>query len=264
MHKYIILMALMVSLLAGCKATDDEYAHYRHIEAAAIYQQGVYHISQGDYEAAAKDFEALEILYPFNPFAEQAHLNVIYAYYKAGDRASTMASADRYIRLYRGSHHLDYAYYMRAMANFHHERPVLHKLFRLDRSQRDLTLARDSFRDFKIVTKRFGNSIYATDAQYHLILLHDILSRSEFFIANYYFRRGAFVAAANRASKLVNEFPQSPLTARALVIMVESYHHLHLPHKADEAMKVLALNYPHSNEYQELLKIHAEAPATHA
>jgi len=241
-------------VLSGCHSEHDPYGHFRDVDASTLYHKAEHQLAKKDYDGAVHSLEALEILFPFGEHTEQAHLYLLYAYYKNDDMGSAVASSERYIKLYPRSVNTPYAYYIKAMANYHHQQPFLQRLFGQDQAHRDLTLIEESFKDFRLIAQGYPHSAYADQSRHYMVVLLDLLARSEWYAADYYYRRGAYVAAANRALYIVDNYPQSTETAHALALMVKAYRQLHLMAKAEDALEVLHLNFPHSQEYADVME----------
>lgn len=189
--------------------------------------------------------------YPFERVTEAAQLQLIYTYYKSGEYPSAEVAADRFIHAHPTSPYVDYAYYMRGVSNYFQNLGVFEKIFTIDLATRDLTQIKKSFNDFKQVTTLYPNSRYAPAAHQYQIYLRNLLAHHEMDVANYYYNREAYVAAANRANLVVRHFQETPSVPEALVMMVKSYRKLHLTQNADEAMQVLQYNYPNSSYVRE-------------
>ena len=252
---YCAVSCLFIVGFVGCSTTESHVPQplYPNMKASKLYQSGEHSMANGDYEQALKYFETLDSRYPFDKRSEQTQLNMIYAYYKSADKASAVAAADRFIRLHPRSQQVAYAYYMRGVANFEQNRGSLNALFYLDPADRDPSFARKSFDNFNVLLRRFPHSPYAADARQRMLYLRDILARYDMHVANYYYLRHAYVAAANRASYVVEHYQYSPKVVDALDVMVRSYRKLGLTKRANQALHVLQLNYPKSKQYQRLI-----------
>ena len=251
---------LSVLLLAGCgsKPTHAPHELFPSMSATRLFKAGEHSMLRKDYEQATKYFETLDSRFPFDKHHEQTLLNLIYSYYKSGDKASAVAAADRFIHLHPRSTRVAYAYYMRGVANFEQDRGSFSSLFYLDPADRDPSFARKAFDNFNVLLRRFPHSIYAHDAGQRMVYLRDILARYDMHVANYYMRRQAYVAAANRASYVVEHYQYSPKTVNALAVMVKAYRELGLNARANEALHVLQLNYPNSKQYRALTSSHLD------
>lgn len=234
-----------LALLAGCGAsTTDPTVGFQNKSCVEIYQGAEQALAHKKYTPAVKHFEALDALYPFNPYAERAGLDIIYAYYQKGDIPCAEAAAGRFIRLYPRSPYVDYAYYMKGLADFEQDRTWFQRYFPADLSQRDPGSGRQSFDDFATLISLYPNSCYAADARQHMIYLRNLFGAYELHVAKYYLRRGAYVAAANRANYIVQHYDRTPAVEGALGVMYLAYRCLDLPELANQALTVLQYNYP--------------------
>ncbi|QKT02982.1 outer membrane protein assembly factor BamD [Ectothiorhodospiraceae bacterium 2226] len=238
----IFVVAWLALALAGCATLGrDETADW---SAERFYEEGRSAMDAGDYEKAAGLFERLEARFPHGPYAQQAQLELPYAYYRGREPASAIAAADRFIQLHPRHEHVDYAYYIRGLASFQHAETRMERLFRQDAAERDPQAARESFAYFRELVQRFPDSRYAEDATERMIHLRNMLARYELHVANYYFRRGAMLAAANRAKYVVENYDQTPSVPDALAMMAQAYGELGQDDLADDAREVLRLNFP--------------------
>jgi outer membrane protein assembly factor BamD len=200
----------------------------------------------GSYERAIKAFERVEGLAAGSLLAQQAQLEMAYLQWRTGERETAITTVDRFIKLNPSSPALDYAFYLRGMINFNDNLGLLGTLAGQDLSERDQKAAREAFQSFKRLVDQFPQSRYAPDARIRMDYVVNALARYEVHVARYYLRRGAYVAAANRAQQAVADFPQSPASEEALSIMVQSYDKLQLTTLRDGAQRVLKQNFPNS------------------
>ena len=243
--KKLIVIGLSALLLVGCAEDNvDVFKKFKNMTAPQILALGEANLEKRNYSEAAKNFEAIDALYPFDAVAEQGQLDIIYAYYKSDEYDLAVAAAGRYIHLYPRSEHTDYAYYMKGLANFERGKTWIQKFYQIDPEQRDLSYMREAFVDFNDLIKLFPNSVYAWDAREHMIYIRDLLAQQEFDVAMFYFGHKAYVAAANRASYIVRHYSQSMQALPALKIMIKSYQELGATQQAEDALKVLHMNYP--------------------
>lgn len=194
------------------------------------------------YEKAIKLFEALQSRYPYGRYAQQAQLEVAYAYYKQNEPDSALSEVDRFIKQYPNNSHVDYAYYLKGLINFNEDLGLLGNLTQPDLSERDPREAREAFDAFRDLVTRLPNSQYAADSRLRMQYLTNSLARHETHVAGYYLRRGAYTAAVSRANGVLNEFPQSGSSRDALQIMVQAYDAMGITELRDDAQRVLDLN----------------------
>jgi outer membrane protein assembly factor BamD len=235
---------LLSSLLSGCASSTDPADMYKDETPQQIYKTGVDELRNNSFGEAAKRFEALDVQYPFNSETEQAEFYLIYAYYMKEDYALSVAAADRFIRLHPTNPNVDYAYYMRGLADYYQNLGLLERFFTIDLATRDLTQIQKSYADFNELVTRFPNSRYAPSAHQYLVYLRNVMAKHQLEVAQYYYSRGAYVASANRASDVVAHYQGAPAVVDALVLMIKSYHKLGLTKQEQDATRVLQYNYP--------------------
>jgi outer membrane protein assembly factor BamD len=211
-----------------------------------LYAEAKTEAAAGNYDRAAKLYERLEGRAAGTVLAQQAQLDHAYVLYKSGEKAQALATIERFIKLQPTSRALDYAIYLQGVINFNDDLGLLGNLSRQDLSERDQQAARDSFQSFRQLVDQFPASTYAPDARLRMNYIVNTLASYEVHVARYYFRRGAYVAAANRAQQTVQEFQQSPSAEEALYIMAQSYDRLGLSDLRDDAQRVLRQNFPQS------------------
>jgi outer membrane protein assembly factor BamD len=184
----------------------------------------------------------LEARYPFGKYAMQAQLDVAYAYYKQGEPDSAIAAAERFIRINPRNPHVDYAYYLKGLSNFNRSIDFMTRFLPTDISQRDAGAAYESFNDFAELIRRYPASQYSADARKRLIYLRNMIAQHEVHVADYYMRRGAYLAAANRCKQVVEKYPKTPAVEQALETMIKAYNKLELPKLAEDSKRVLEFN----------------------
>src|SRR5690349_9903187 len=194
---------------------------------------------EGNYTRAGKLYETLESRYPYGRYAQQAILESAYANYRAGETATAVAACDRFIRTYPNHPSVDYAYYLKGLVYFREDQGIFGYVYELDLSERDPKQMRESFAAFKELAAKFPQSRYAEDAQVRMRYLTNALGMYEVHVARYYYARGAYVAAANRAEASLIDHPRTPSNEIALDIMVKSYRKLGLTQLADDAHAIL-------------------------
>jgi len=237
---------MLLTLFAGCGLLPEQIDETKGWSASKLYFAGKEYLADGNFAQAIKMFENLEARYPYGAYAQQAQLEVAYAYYKDNEPASAVAAAERFIKLHPNHPHVDYAYYLRGLANFVEDQSLIARLGDQDMSDRDPKSARDAFDAFQQLATRFPESKYTPDAVARMKYLVNALASSEVHVAVYYYKRGAYVAAANRGKYVLEHYRQSPALEEALAIMAKSYDKLGLNDLRDDALRVLKLNFPNS------------------
>ncbi len=243
------IVVLSVSL-TGCGLLPEGKDETAGWSAQKLYSAAKDNLNDGDYEKAIKLYETLEARYPYGRFAQQAQLEIAYAYYKNKEPISAIAACDRFIKLHPNHPNVDYAYYLKGLANFVEDNSLLSQLSSQDMAERDPKAARDSFMAFKELITRFPESKYAADAQARMKYLVNAIATNEVYVAKYYLKREAYVAAANRAKSVVGNYPEAPAVEEALAVMVVAYDKLGINDLRDDALRVLKLNYPKSKYTQ--------------
>lgn len=233
-------------LVGGCGMLPEQIDETSDWSAQRIYSEARDSMNEGGYERAIEMFERLESRYPYGRFAQQAQIEVAYAHYKRNEPALAIAAADRFIRLHPNHPHVDYAYYLKGLVTFNEDLGLLGGLSNQDLSERDPKGAQESFDTFRELVTRFPDSRYAADSQQRMQYLVNSLAAHEVHVARYYFRRGAHVAAINRAKTALSNYPGTPATEEALFLLVRSYDELGMNDLRDDADRVLRLNFPNS------------------
>ncbi len=235
---------LVCLLLFGCGlAEQDETASW---SATKLYTEAKDQLTSGNYQQAIKYYEKLEARFPYGRYAQQAQLELGYAYFKDGDAAGAVAAADRFIKLHPNHPNVDYAYYLKGIIWFNEDQGILAKFSDQDPTERDPKAARDSFDAFKELVQKFPDSRYTPDAIQRMNWLVNALASHEVHVARYYYVRGAYVAAANRAQYALQNYPQAPATEEALYVLVKSYDALGMKDLRDDANRVMQKNFPGS------------------
>ncbi|MEM8766842.1 MAG: outer membrane protein assembly factor BamD [Pseudomonadota bacterium] len=212
-----------------------------------LYRNAQRSLRSGNYSVAIETLQRLEARFPFGRYAEQAQLEIIYAHFMATSFDAARTSADRFIRLHPSHPHIDYAHYLKGLAAYSKNKGLMDRIFASNPAKRDMTNAREAYGDFAALLARYPTSQYAPDAQKRMLYLRDLIARSELWIADYYMRRHAYAAASNRARYVVETYSKSEAAADALAIIIEANYRLGLEESANDALRVLALNFP---EYQ--------------
>ena len=257
---YACIPVLILSVsIAGCAAFARQEDKTRGWSAQRLYSEAKNSLALGDYESAINYYEKLEQRYPFGAYAQQAQLDVAYAYYKYQEPAAAIAACDRFIKLHPRHPNVDYAYYLKGLTNFKQGKGFITELVEryvpADDSEHDTGALRDAFVAFGELTRRFPNSVYSADAEQRMVYLRNMLARHEIHVANYYMKRQAYVAASNRAKYVIENYQRTPAVADALVIMVQAYTELELFELAAQSLRVLRLNYPDHPDLEDAEKI---------
>lgn len=242
-----LLVAFVALLLGGCGLfsgkEDDETIGW---SAQRLYGEAKDAMASKEWPQAIKYFEKLEARFPYGRFAQQAQLEIAYAHWKDGERASALAAADRFIKLYPNHQNVDYAYYLKGLINFNEQQGLLASLTTPDMTDRDPKGARDAFEAFKEVVTRFPDSKYAEDSAARMRYLVNALASHEVHAARYYMKRTAYLAAANRAQYAIEHYPQAPAVEEAVYILVRAYDALGMADLRDAADRVMHKNFPNS------------------
>lgn len=231
---------LAATLIAGCASQRSLEEALN--DPAALYEIGREALDAGHYETAIRQYHELSSRFPFGEHAQQAQIDMAYAYYRAGDPDLAIATAEQFIRNYPRHPDIDYAYYLRGLANFGQTSGMMDRLLDHDPAARDPRSALESFRHFRELVTRFPESRYAADAAQRMVHLRNYLARHELHVADYYLRRGAWVAAANRARYVIETFPRTPSVPDAVALLAEAYERLGLDELAADARRVEAEN----------------------
>lgn len=236
------LTALLVTL-AACSALKDPEIKGT---AEELYATGKSEMASSNWPNAIKYLEKVEGRAGGGLIAQQSQLDLAYAYWKSGEKAQALSTLDRFIKLNPSSPGLDYALYLRGMVNFIDDSGMLAALTRQSMSERDQQASREAYQSFKQLVDQFPDSRYAADARLRMDYVVNMLAEYEVQVARYYLRRGALVAAANRAQQALTTYPQTPATEEALYILAQAYDRLGLDKLRDDTDRVLKLNFPES------------------
>ena len=245
----LMLLILSLSLTTGCSWLGWGDEEQTEEDSAGLTEKDFYEriqtsLNASNWTVAISNLQLLESQFPFGKYAEQGQLELIYAQYKSGDYESSIASADRFIRLHPQHPNVDYAFYVKGLSEISQTGGFFDSFLPTDSSMRDIGEARGAFTTLTELLSRFPESPYAADARKRLVNLRNRLARSEIHVANYYFTRGAYLAAANRGRFVVENFQQSPAVPDGLAVMAQAYYLLEMKELADNSVEVLVANYP--------------------
>jgi outer membrane protein assembly factor BamD len=237
-----ILSIFSLLLLAGCSTISEDMTENWSVER--FYEEAKSALDNGDYAGAIDKFTRLEARYPYGRYAQQAQLETIYAYYKDNEPASAVAAADRFIKLHPRHPNVDYAFYLRGLTTFNQGKGAFEGIFKQDRAKRDPASLRESFNYFRELVTRYPDSQYTPDAIERMTELRNTLARHELVVADYYMRRGSYLAAANRGKYVLENYQRSTAIPDALALMVRAYRLMGTEDLANDALRVLELNHP--------------------
>ena len=235
-----LLLSLTLLACATSEKEDDDKAQW---SAEQFYTEAKKKLDDGNYEAAIKEYQQLESRYPFGKYAPQAQLDVAYAYFKYDEPESSLAAINRFIKLHPRNPHVDYAYYLRGLVNYNRDIGLIDRFLPTDPSQRDPGSSKESYRNFRELIEKFPRSQYGSDAQQRMIELRNNAAMHEVHVARYYMKRKAYLAAANRCNRVIEQYQRTPAVPLALEIMKEAYQKLELSELEYTASTVYKKNY---------------------
>ncbi len=237
-----IFLLSSLLLLNACASNDDKAPAVS--TEQAFYEAAQTQLNTSQWDMAIKNLQGLEENFPFGAYAEQAQLELIFAYYRNAEPEAATAAADRFIRLHPQHRNVDYAYYMKGLASFTEGKGLFERFIPTDLTSRDPGSARESFAHFSQLLARYPDSPYAADARKRMVYLRNLLARLEIHVANYYLKRGAHLGAVNRGRFVLENFQKTPAVPDALAVMVQGYQELEMPELANSSLEVLRANYP--------------------
>lgn len=238
---FVLALVLGGLALGGCRSGRDR--EMRQSNPEKLYEQARQRLNSYDYNAAIKTYESLTARFPFTDQARQARLDLIYAYYRAGESESAIDAAETFIRENPTHPRVDYAWYIRGLVDFERTPNAVERFFRVDLTERPPTTARKAFGAFQTVVEQYPKSQYAHDARLRMIYLRNRLADYELNVARYYYKRGAYVAAAQRAKNTIEQFDGAPAMREALQIMIQAYDKLGLGELSAQTKQVYAANF---------------------
>ncbi|MEH6636832.1 MAG: outer membrane protein assembly factor BamD [Halioglobus sp.] len=255
-YVFIILFSLVIY---GCSSNDPLPDIPADTGEQEMYEDAQRQLRNGSFDLAVRSLQLLESRYPFGKYAEQAQLELIYAHYNAYEHEAAVEAADRFIRLHPQHPNVDYAYYMKGLAAYTGNEDIFARFVNTDQTKRDTSHAKEAFAEFSQLVTRYPESPYAADAKARMVSLRNQLARHEIVVANYYFRRGAYMAATNRGRYVVENFQRTPAVADGLAVMAQGYILLGMDDLATDSIDVLAMNYPNHpslNENGEFVSVY--------
>lgn len=236
----VIALCMALLALGGCAHKNRQL---QQSSPEVLYKKAKKSLDSFDYGSAIKTYEQLTARFPFTDQARQARLDLIYAYYRAGEKESATDAADTFVRENPTHPRVDYAYYIKGLVDFERTPNAIEKLFRVDLAERPPSTARKSFAAFRTVVEQYPKSEYATDSMQRMVYLRNRLAAYEVHVARYYMKRGAYVAAVQRAKGCVEQYDGAPAIHDALAILIQGYERLNLQPLADKAKQVYRANY---------------------
>jgi outer membrane protein assembly factor BamD len=238
-----VLLVAAVLALGACANADDETVGW---DAQRLYGESKDAMSSKDWPRAIRYLEKLEARYPYGRFAQQAQLEIAYCHWKDGERGSAIAAVDRFIKMYPNHPSADYAWYLKGLINFNDNYGMFSTMATPDLSDRDPRSTRESFAAFREVVTRYPDSRYTADAMARMRYLVNALASYEVHVARYYMKRGAYLAAANRAQYAISNYTQAPALEEAVFMLVLAYDRLGMTDLRDAADRVMRNNFPDS------------------
>jgi outer membrane protein assembly factor BamD len=242
----VVLATCALLALGACGSLPEKTDETRGWTAEKLYSEARDEMYAGQYERAIQLWQRLEANYPFGNYATQAQMETAYAQYKMNDQAEALASVERFIKLHPNHAAVDYMYYLRGLINFNDQLGFLSFIYAQDPTERDPKATREAFVAFKALVERFPDSRYAPDAIERMKYLVNAMAQYEVHVAQYYFRRGAYLAALNRAQGAVRDYGDAPAIELALFIMMRSYEKMGMLDLRDDTQRVFLKNFPNS------------------
>ncbi|WP_181276546.1 outer membrane protein assembly factor BamD [Candidatus Pandoraea novymonadis] len=253
MQTLIFLKQLTISTILGlslvsCSILPEKVDETASWSTGKLYSEAKIFFDSGNYTKAAKYYELVEGRDPFSKLSQQAKINAAYCYYKDGDLVQALNSINHFVQLYPTSPSIDYAYYLKGLINFNDDLGLFGRFSGQDPSERDQKAFRDSYNDFKYLVERYPHSKYSKDAALRMRYALNAMAAYEAHVAQYYYHRGAYLAAVNRAQNALKEYDQAPANEDALIIMIRCYDALGMTQLSNDAKRVMMATYPNSDK----------------
>jgi len=245
----LLAIACLGIALQGCETlglkddpdSADEYAGW---SVGQFRSEAKKAMDSGNYEEAIKIYEALESRYPFSESSAQTQLDLAYAYYKNDDAESALAAAERFIKMNPRNPYVDYAYYLRGLINYNRDLGFIDRYLPTDTAQREQTSALQAYQNFEELIRRFPKSRYVADARLRMITLKNNMAMHQVHVARYYLKRGAYIAAVNRATRVIEDYQRTPAVPYALQVMKKAYENLEMNTLASDIKRIYQQNFP--------------------
>lgn len=231
-----VLLVILCSTLLACAPAKNPIDT---MSASQLMEKGERHLAHHSYGEAIQCFEAVRTRFPFNPLAKQALLDVMYAYLQDAESPPALAAAETFIHLYPRDRDVDYAYYIRGLANFNQNIRWYERFFNIDVSARDVADFRVAFRDFMLLVRQFPHSPYTPAARLRMVFIRNVLANHELEVAHFYYKHEAYVAAVNRAQGVVLHYQGAPQVEGALALLVKAYQKLGMTQQMLQSEHVL-------------------------
>ena len=238
-----ILGIFMLLLIISSCSSNEEMPDERLVEKE-LYDQAQTRLKNGSFSTAILSLEALESRFPFGRYAEQAQAELIYAYYMNSQFEASQSAAERFINLHPRHSHTGYAFYMKGLAAFTDDSGLFSRYFQSDLAKREVVMAQTSFGELSEFISRYPESKYVPHAKQRMIYLRNLLAEHEIYVADFYMKRGAYLAAIGRAKYVIENLPNTPQTPFALSILVEAYEILEYEELRKTSLEILNANYP--------------------
>ena len=238
-----LLSIFIVSIIISSCSSNEEMPDERLLEKE-LYDQAQFRLKDGSYSMAIRSLEALESRFPFGRYAEQAQAELIYAYYMNSQFEASQSAAERFINLHPRHTHSGYAYYMKGLASFTDDSGLFSRYFQSDLAKREVVMAQQSFDELSDFIARYPDSKYVPHAKQRMIYLRNLLAQHEVYVADFYMKRGAYLAAIGRAKYVIEHLPNTPQTPYALSILVEAYGLMEYEELRKINLEILNSNYP--------------------
>ncbi len=238
----LLLILLSPVLFLGCASLEEDPTI--NWSAEELYTNAKGRLDDKFYDQSIELYKNLDLRYPYGPFAEQGKIDIAYAYWKMNNSASALMACDRFIREHPDHENVDYVMYLKALVHFNDDKGLLGFFVSKNLAERDPGAAREAFDILRDLVKRFPDSRYAEDAQLRMAYLVNTLAEHEVSVANYYFRRGAFVASINRAQSVIENYPRAPAAREALEVLALSYERSGLVESKQKIEAIIDVNFP--------------------
>lgn len=239
----LVIAVMLLSACAGSEGSKDDTDIW---SEAKLYSEATDKLNDADFAKCGKYFDKLEARFPFGPYSQQAQINAAYCYWKAQEQAQALVAIDRFIKLHQGSPNLDYGYYLKGLITFNDDLGWLGKFTGQDLSERDPKAAKEAFESFKVVVERFPDSKYTPDSLDRMRYIVNSLAEADVIVARFYYQRGAYLAAANRAQLVIRDYDRAPAVEEALYLLTKSYEKLGMVELSNDTARVFKLNFPDS------------------